>query len=116
MYRLVKDMGAYGQITPTIATQLNERLASVHDQLRRTRLLRNRAFAHLQDRTSPLALNQAFTEAGLQPAHMRDLIETAREVVNALLAASGGQPVVPNEFPAEDGLMILQDLAAFAKL
>lgn len=111
LWRLIKDMKGSGLLTPSAAGDLDGRLAGVSDALGRVKLLRDKAVAHLQDRTTPLAFNQAFTEAGLQPAHIQMLVVTARQVVNGLLEARGSDPVLPNEFPAEEGLTLIKDLA-----
>ena len=108
--RLISDMKKFKAITEPEASALDARLAGVSDELARVRLLRNKAFAHLEDRMSPLALNQTFSEAGVRPVDMKAMIDRAMEVVNVLLEARGIEAVSPNEFPAQDGLTLLQDL------
>lgn len=108
--RLIRDMTTSGLLSPVVASALDARLAGVSEELARVKLLRDRAVAHLMDRKGPLAFNQAFTEAGLRPVDMKALVDRAMEVVNALLEARGSAAIFPNEFPAQDGLTLLQDL------
>ena len=105
--RAIKDVEKIGALGAGEAKVLAARLDTLADAVNSIQTLRHNAFAHLSHGTG---YNETFTKAGLRPRDVRSVIDEAMAVINVLLTSRGLDAVEPNLFPAEDGLMLLQDI------
>lgn len=103
----IKVVGRSGGLSAAEAVDLSDRLEAV--KVASMRMVRNNAFAHY---SHALNYNEVFTKAGLRPMDIGVAIDEAMAIINVLLASQGLEPVERNEFPAQDGRMLLENIVS----
>lgn len=107
--RAIRDLEGTQDISQNESAALRARLDQIAPAENGIKVLRNSAFAHL---THGLTYNEAFTKAGVRPMDIKSLIDEAMAIICLLLATRDLEPVEPNEFPAQDGLALLEDIVS----
>lgn len=107
LWRAIRDLEGTQDLSQDTSAALKARLHQVAPVEKGIRVLRNNAFAHL---THALTYDEVFTKAGVRPKDIRLLIDEAMAVICILLTSRNLEPVEPNEFPAQDGLSLLEDI------
>ena len=104
---LLKLLKTKKAMQPVELKLLNERYAAVKPLWLKVNILRNKAFGH---RSSAHTVEQVFNEAGITPNELRQLVESTKELLNAITQAIANTTEAFNLEAREDTLRLLDCL------